>query len=397
MAILSERVKNITNSPTLAVSAKAKELRRSGVDIVGFGAGEPDFDTPSNIKQAGIDAIKKGFTKYTPVSGMDVLKDAIKGKFQRDNGLIYNKAQIIAGCGAKHILYNIFQSICNPEDEVIILSPYWVSYPEMIRLSGAVPVIVQSRQEEGFIPQPEAIEKAITPRTKALLINTPNNPTGAVYPEDILDEIASIAVKNNLIVVSDEVYEKILYGNNRHISIASFNKDIQKRTITVNAVSKTYAMTGWRIGYAGGPEEIISGMARIQSHSTSGPASISQMAATAALRAGPEIYKNMVKKFAERRDYVIERCKQLKNISFFVPQGAFYVFMNISGVFGGEIGVNNSIDFAALLLNKAHTAVVPGSAFGDDRCIRMTFAASIDEIAKGFDRIEKFLIMSKVL
>ena len=391
MISLSQRAKGISASPTLAISAKVKELKKRGIDVVGFGAGEPDFDTPDYIKQAAIDSINKGFTKYTPASGIDELKEAIVEKFQKDNDLIYDKTQIIVGCGAKHVLYNIFQAICNQGDEVVILSPYWVSYPEMIKLSGAVPVVVETRQANGFKPQPEAVRNAITSKTKGLIINSPNNPTGAVYPEDILRKIASIVVEKDIIIISDEVYEKMLYGGDKHISIASFSEEIKKRTIVVNALSKTYAMTGWRIGYAAGPMEIISVMGKIQSHSTSNPTSISQMAALNAIIGKQDASRKMMKEFARRRDYVVERCKKLNSISFFAPQGAFYVFINISSTFGKKSDINSSLDFAESLLNEAHVAVVPGSAFGADRYIRVTFAASLKEIAKGFDRIEKFL------
>lgn len=394
MKTLSQRIKEVSASPTLAISAKAKQMKKAGIDVIGFGAGEPDFDTPVHIKQAAINSINKGFTKYTPASGIDELKEAIVEKFQRDNGLIFDKTQIIVGCGAKHVLYNIFQAICNAGDEVIILKPYWVSYPEMIKLSGAVPVAVDTLEQDGFIPKPEKISSAVTSKTKVLVINSPNNPTGAVYPESILREIAAIAVKKDILVISDEVYEKMVYGDNKHISIASFNEEIKERTIVVNAVSKTYAMTGWRIGYAAGQKDIISVMGKIQSHSTSNPASISQMAALTALTGKQDEVKKMMDEFSRRRDYVVERCKKLGELSFSPPQGAFYAFINISSTFGKTVNgrtINNSVDFAESLLDEAEVAVVPGAAFGDDRYIRLTFATSPKEIAQGFDRIEKFL------
>lgn len=392
---LSNRIKGLSASPTLGISAMVKQMKKAGVDVIGFGAGEPDFDTPQNIKLAAIEAIKKGFTKYTPTSGIEELKEAIVEKFKKDNGLAYEKNQVLVGCGAKHILYNIFQIICNPGDEVIIIRPYWVSYPEIVKLAGGTPVEVEALEEDSFIPRPEALNKAITQRTKAIILNSPNNPTGAVYPEDFLRKIADICVEKNILVVTDEVYEKLIYGDNRHISIASLNEEIKNRTITVNAVSKTYAMTGWRIGYAAGPTEIISSMAMIQDHSTSNPTSISQMAALTALKGSQEDVVKMRDEFSRRKDFVVERCQKIPGISFVSPQGSFYLFINISNVFGREIGgeiINNSIGFAESLLDEAGVAVVPGIAFGDDRYIRLTFAASPREIAQGLDRLEKFLV-----
>lgn len=391
MPVLSKRIEQIPLSPTLAISAKAKQMKKAGVDVIGFGAGEPDFDTPQYIKRAGIDAVNKGFTKYTATSGIDELKEAVAAKFKKDNGIVYDKTQVIIGCGAKHILYNIFQAISNPGDEVIILKPYWVSYPEIIKLAGGIPVEVDAKEEDNFIPGPDAVKRAVTKKTKAIILNTPNNPTGAVYPEGVLREIASIGI----LIVTDEVYEKIIYADNKHTSIAAFSDEIKNRTITVNAVSKSYAMTGWRIGYAGGPAEIISAMARIQDHSTSNPPSISQMAALAALT-GPQVdAEKMRQEFSRRRDFVIERCLRIPGISFVAPQGAFYVFINISSTFGKEIGgitISSSTDFAEALLDEAEVAVVPGIAFGDDRYVRFTFAAPPKEIAQGLDRIEKFLM-----
>lgn len=391
MMPISKRSETISPSPTLAISAKAKEMKKNGIDVVEFGAGEPDFDTPNKIKDAGIEAIKSGFTKYTPASGTVELKKAIIEKFKRDNGLSYDTAQIIVGCGAKHILYNIFQATCDPDDEIIIFSPYWVSYTEMIKLSGAVPVIVETFEEDKFIPKTEAIKKVITAKTKIIVINSPSNPTGAVYPENTLREIAKIAVEKNLIIISDEVYEKMVYNNSKHYSIASFGDEIKNITITVNAASKTYSMTGWRIGYAAGPKEIISAMSKIQSHSTSNPTSISQKAALVALLGNQSDSSLMVKEFAKRRDYVIKRCSEINDISLTPPEGSFYAFINISKVFGKKNNINNSFDFAESLLKEVHVAVVPGGAFGADSYVRLTFATGLGEIKKGFDRIEKFL------
>ena len=394
MNILAQRAEQVTPSPTLAISAKAKKMKKSGINVIGFGAGEPDFDTPSAIKEAAVKSIENGFTKYTPASGIDELKEAVTAKFKKDNNLDYDKGQVIIGCGAKHILYNIFQVICNPGDEIILPNPYWVSYSEMIKLAGGQPIFVTTLEEEGFVPQPEKIAAAITSKTKAIVINSPNNPTGSVYPEKVLKEIAAIAVERNILVISDEVYERLIYGNNRHVSLASFGDDIKANTIVVNAVSKTYAMTGWRIGYAAGPKEIISAMAKIQSHSTSNPASISQQAALKAISGDQNEVTKMVTEFAKRRDYVIDRCKKIPGLTFSDPQGAFYIFPNISSYFGKKLSgtlINNSMEFASHLLEKSQVALVPGSAFGDDRYVRITFANALNEIADGFNRLEDFL------
>lgn len=389
--IISQKANNVTASPTLAISAKAKEMKKSGIDVVGFGAGEPDFGTPENIKNAGIDAIKNNVTRYTPASGTIELKDAVVKKLKRDNGLTYDKSQVIIGCGAKHILYNIFQAICNKGDEVILFSPYWVSYPEMIKLAEGIPVVFETTQDNDFSPDIDKLKTLITDKTKAIIVNSPSNPTGAVYSKQTLQNIADLAIKKDILVISDEVYEMMVYGDNQHFSIAGFNDEIMKRTITVNAVSKTYAMTGWRIGYAAGPKEIIAAMGRMQSHSTSNPTSISQVSAKEALIGNQKNISTMIEAFAKRRDYVIDRCNKIKEFKLSPPQGAFYAFINISGAFGGKKGINNSMDFAKQLLEESHVAVVPGSPFGADQFIRVTFANSIEEISKGFDRIENFL------
>lgn len=394
MIKLSQKASAITASPTLAISAKAKSMKKAGINVIGFGAGEPDFDTAAEIKASAIKSIENGFTKYTPASGTDELKEAVAEKFQRDNNLHYDKSQIIIGCGAKHILYNIFQAICNPGDEVILLSPYWVSYPEMIKLAEAKPILITTRETDGFVPQPEKIAAAITAQTKAIIINSPNNPTGAVYAETSLREIADLVRGKETFIISDEVYETLIYGNNPHFSIAAASDQLKAQTIVVNAVSKTYAMTGWRIGYAAGPQEIISIMARIQSHSTSNPASISQKAALAALSGSQEKVQQMIAEFAKRRDYIKHRCQQLPGVSLTEPQGAFYIFPNISCTFGKKINgktISNSIEFSEQLLEEVKVAVVPGSAFGAEGYIRLTFANPLEEIEEGFNRIEEFL------
>lgn len=394
MKVLSEKVKNITASPTLAISAKAKQMRKEGIDVVIFGAGEPDFDTPEFIKQAGIMAIKEGFTKYTSASGMEELKEAVIEKLKRDNHLDYTLNEVVISSGAKHSLYNLFQTICGPGDEVIIFSPYWVSYPEMIKLADASPVVVETKEEEGFLPLPSLIGKAITSRTKAIVINSPCNPTGVVYPYQLLKEIARIAVENDLWIISDEVYEKIIFDSLRHISIASLGEKIKMRTVVVNAVSKTYAMTGWRIGYIAAPSEIVKCIGKLQSHSTSNPPSISQKAAVAALKGDQTQVLEMVKEFQRRRDFVAERIKTWEGVSFLKPQGTFYLFLNIGNYLHRDFGekrFTNSVDFAAYLLDEAKVAVIPGVAFGADNYIRISFATSQKELLKGLERIEKAL------
>ncbi len=381
----SDRVSQLKSSPTLAISAKAKEMRKRGLDVIGFGAGEPDFDTPLNIKEAAIEAIKKGFTKYTPASGIIELKNAVCEKLKRDNSLRYKPDEIAISCGAKHALYNIFQVLCQKQDEVIIISPYWVSYTEMVRLSGAEPRIVEAKEANGFVVAPEEIKKNITKRTKSIIINSPSNPTGAVFGKELLEKIARIAVSKKIFVISDEIYEKLIYDGEEHTSIGSLNKEISKLTLTVNGVSKTYSMTGWRIGYVAGPLDIIKKVGALQSHSTSNPSSISQMAALEALRGSLEALFKMKEEFVARRDYMVKRINSFKNVSCVKPKGAFYLFCNISGT-----GLN-SVTFSTKLLEEARVACVPGIAFGSDRHVRLSFATSMENIKTGLDRIENWL------
>jgi aspartate aminotransferase len=390
MMSLAEKAKSITASPTLAISAKAKEMRKKGEDVVVFGAGEPDFDTPLFIKQAAISAIEEGFTKYTPASGIMDLKEAIVEKFHRDNNLDYNTSQVIISCGAKHSLYNCLQAICNTADEVIIFSPYWVSYPEMIKLAGARPKVVATKEGDRFLPSSSSINSAISKKTKAIIINSPCNPTGAVYPEKLLKEIAEIAIKNNLWIISDEVYEKIVFDSKKHISIASLGEDIRSHTVVINAVSKTYAMTGWRIGYTAGPPEIIKAMSNIQSHSTSNPNSIAQKASVAALKSSQEEVLKMAREFEKRRNFIQDRLEGFDKVSFLKPEGTFYLFLNIGSFLNQHLKgreIKNSADFANYLLEEAKVAVVPGSAFGADAYVRISFAISIKDLAKGLDRM----------
>ncbi len=392
--MISQRAKNIKPSPTLAVDSKAKEMKAKGLDVVNFGVGEPDFDTPPHIKEAAIKAIKDGFTKYTPVGGIDELKEAIIEKFERDNKVKYSKENIIVSCGAKHSLYNIAQALFNPGDEVIIPSPYWVSYPDQVILNDAVPVFVETYEEDNFTLRPEILKQKITPKTKAIILNSPSNPTGFIYDKKTLQEIAEIAIKNDIYIISDEIYEKLIYEDNQHISIASLDEEIKNKTIVVNGVSKSYAMTGWRIGYAAGPVEIIKAMTKIQSQSTSNPTSIAQKAAVAALRGPQDCVEQMRAEFEKRRNYLVEQLNKIKGFSCKMPQGAFYAFPNIKAIVGKKVGahlLNTSMEVSIYLLEKAQVALVPGSAFGAEEYLRISYATSLDNLKKGIERIRKAL------
>ena len=389
---IAKRAQSIKPSPTLATAAKAKAMKAQGIDVVDFGVGEPDFDTPENVKQAGIKAIQSGFTKYTPAGGTDELKEAVIEKFKRDNNLAYEKSQILISCGAKHSLYNIAEALFDPGDEVIIPSPYWVSYPDQVLLNDATPVIVETTEAEGFKLSAQKLEKAITKKTKALVLNSPSNPTGLAYDKKTLEEIAAIAVKHGIYVISDEIYEKLLYDGFAHFSIASLSPEIKGLTIVVNGVSKSHAMTGWRIGYAAGPKEVITAMANIQSQSTSNPCSISQKAALEALRGPQDFITTMNVEFDKRRKYMVERLNRIPGISCLMPVGAFYAFPNVAGLYGKSIQgktIKNSSDFAAYLLEEAKVALVSGDAFGADPYIRLSYATSMENVQKGLDRIEK--------
>lgn len=389
---IAKRAQSIKPSPTLATAAKAKAMKAQGIDVVDFGVGEPDFDTPDNVKLAGIKAIQSGFTKYTPAGGTDELKEAVIEKFKRDNSLTYEKSQILISCGAKHSLYNIAEALFDPGDEVIIPSPYWVSYPDQVLLNDATPVIVETTEAEGFRLSAQKLEKAVTRKTKALVLNSPSNPTGLAYDRKTLEEIAAVAVKHGLYVISDEIYEKLLYDGFTHISIASFNPEIKALTIVVNGVSKSHSMTGWRIGYAAGPKDVITAMANIQSQSTSNPCSISQKAAVEALRGPQNFIATMNIEFDKRRKYMVERLNKIPGISCVMPVGAFYAFPNVSKIYGKSINgktLKNSSDLATYLLDDAKVALVSGDAFGADPYIRLSYATSMENIQKGLDRIEK--------
>ncbi len=394
MSILSNRAKGLKPSPTLAINAKAKAMQAQGIRVVSFGAGEPDFDTPENIKRAAIKSIEEGFTKYTAVGGIDELKDAVIQKFQRDNQLTYKRSQILISCGGKHSFYNLAQALFDRGDEVIIPAPYWVSYPPMVALAEATPVIIETKEENGFKVTPEELKKAITPRTKALVLNSPSNPTGSAYTKKELEKIAEIAISHKFFVISDEIYEKIVYDGFEFRSIASLGEEIKGRTIIVHGVAKTYAMTGWRIGYTAGPEEIISAMSNIQSQSTSNPTSISQKASVEALIGPQEEVKKMVSAFTERRNYIVDRLNEISGVSCFKPIGAFYVFPNFSEYYGKSYQgkrLSNSTELADYFLDVAKVAVVPGVEFGADPFERLSYATSMKDIREGIDRIEEAL------
>lgn len=390
---LSEKVKNISPSSTLAIDSKFKQMKADGIDVVGFGTGEPDFDTPDYIKQAAIEAIQNGKTKYTPAAGTMELRKAICEKFQRENGLHYEPSQIIVSNGAKHSLVNTFMAILNPGDEVIIPAPFWVSYPEMVKIADGVPVVIETREADEFKFTAEEFERAITPKTRALVLNSPSNPTGMVYTEEELRAIADVAVKHGIYVVSDEIYEHLIYEG-KHVSIASFNDAIKDLTIIINGVSKTYAMTGWRIGYCASNSEVAKIMANLQSHASSNPNSIAQAATVAALSGGEEEIAFMKAEFQKRRDYMVERINHIPGISCRNPHGAFYVVMNISELKGKTLGgklIQTSDDFANVLLEQARVALVPCSGFGADDFVRWSYATSMENIKEGLDRLERFL------
>lgn len=391
--MISERASRVKPSPTLAMDSKAKEMASKGIDIVNFGVGEPDYDTPDYIKDAAVKALKDGFTKYTPVGGILELKDAIIAKFASDNKLNYTRENILVSCGAKHSLYNIAQALYNSGDEVLIPSPYWVSYPDQVLLNDAVPVFIETLEKDNFMLDPDMLKSKITKKTKALILNSPSNPTGLTYNKKTLEDIADIALKNDLYVISDEVYEKLVYDGTEHISIASFGEEIKNKTILVNGLSKSHSMTGWRIGFAAGAKDIIQAMTNIQSQSTSNPTSIAQKAAVAALTGDQKFITMMRDEFDKRRTHLVKRLNSIDGISCITPNGAFYAFPNVSRLYGrktpdGKI-INSSLDFAVYLLEFAKIALVHGGAFGSDDHIRISYAISMDNINKGLDRLEE--------
>lgn len=391
---LAERAKNISPSPTLTIDARAKKMIADGIKVINFGAGEPDFDTPDNIKQAAVEALHAGMTKYTPVAGTEALRRVIVEKFARDNGLQYEPGQIVVSPGAKYSLYIAFQVLCQAGDEVILPAPYWVSYLEQIKLTGADPVVVPTRVENGFKMTPGELESAITSSTRAIVINSPSNPTGAVYTREELAALGSVLEKHDIAIISDEIYEKLIYDGLEHVSIAALSPVLKERTVVINGVSKTYAMTGWRIGYAAAPAMLAKAMADLQSHSTSNPTSIAQAATLEAVQGDQEAVRTMVSEFVKRRDYMVERLNAMPGVNCNRPGGAFYVFPDIRELLGKNYNgaaINNASDLAAVLLEEAHVAIVPGVAFGDDTCFRLSYATSMDSIREGLDRIEKLL------
>ncbi len=381
---ISERAAQLTPSLTLSIDSKAKAMKAEGLDVCGFGAGEPDFDTPEHIKEAAIAALQAGFTKYTPSAGLPELRQAIAEKFEADNGVSYRPSQIVVSNGAKHSCYNAIMATCQEGDEVIIPSPYWVSYPDMVRLAGAEPVIVPTTEKNGWKMRAEDFENAMTPRTKMLILNSPNNPSGAVYTREELEKIVEVAAEEEIYILSDEIYEKLTYDDIKHTSIASLSKEAYDLTITVNGFSKAYAMTGWRLGYLGAPDAIAKAVDNIQSHSTSHATSFAQRGAIAALKGDQQPLADMRDEFNLRRGYMFDRITKIPNITAVKPDGAFYILVNIS-----QLGLS-STNFADRLLSKANVAVVPGIAFGDDRTVRLSYATSIDIIKKGLDRFQDF-------
>ncbi|MCP4365106.1 MAG: pyridoxal phosphate-dependent aminotransferase [Planctomycetes bacterium] len=391
---LSKIAEEIKPSGTIKISTKVKHMAQEGISVIGFGMGEPDFNTPKNIADAAIKAIKDGFTKYTPTSGILELREAICEKLLRDNGLKYSPTQVVVSSGAKQVTHNLILVLCDSGDEVIIPSPYWVSYPEQVKMAGAKPVFIQGTDETGFKVTPESLKEAITPRTKVLLLNSPGNPTGVVYTEEELRTLAGIAVEKGIYVISDEIYEKIIYDGIKHASPASFGGEFMNRVITVNGFSKAYAMTGWRLGYAAGPENVIKAAIRLQDHTTSCANSIAQKAGVEALRGDQTTVGLMVAEFDKRRRYMVERLSKLDGISCTMPEGAFYVFPNVSGLYRlGIAGTNvdDSTKLVDLLIEKARVAFVPGVCFGSDDHIRISFATNMDQIEEGMDRLEELL------
>jgi aspartate aminotransferase len=379
--MLSERIKSIKPSPTLAISSKAKAMKAQGIDVVDFGAGQPDFDAPTNIKKAAIRAVEKaGSAKYTPAAGILELKEAICSKFKRDNNISYKPENVMASCGAKHVLFNITQSLLNKGDEVIIPKPYWVSYPEQVVFAEAKPVFIETDEE--FRLDADKLQSSITPKTKLIIINSPNNPSGAVFGKEQLKAVADLTVDHNLYIISDEVYEKMVYGE-KHYSISSFSEEVKERTFTVNAISKTYAVPGWRIGYVGGPADVIKAMTNLQSQSTSNPTSLMQYAAIEALQGSQDSVATMVGEFERRRELIVKELNKIEGVSCNMPPGSFYVFPRVP--------TKDSLSFANELLEKEKVALVPGSAFGIEGHVRISYATSLENIKKGVERLASFI------
>ncbi len=393
--VLAKRITSISPSLTLAISAKAKSMKAAGEKVISFGVGEPDFNTPDYIIAAAEEALEKGFTKYTPSSGMPELKHAIAAKFERDNGLSYDASQIIVSNGAKHSIFNVCYALIDEGDEVIIPAPYWLTYPEIVKVCGGVPVTVKASKKTGFKITPEQLQAAITPKTKLFIFNSPCNPTGAVYTEEEVRALAAVCEKAGIYVLSDEIYEKLVYGDVKPFSMAACSKYMKEHTITVNGVSKTYAMTGWRIGYLAAPKEIAKAIDSFQSHATSNPNSIAQYAAVRALNSPEAQVDEMVARFARRRLSLIERISEFKGAYCIIPDGAFYAMLYVKDFYGKKFDdrvITDSMSFADALLDAAKVAVVPGAPFGADECVRLSYSLSMEEMLEGLDRIDAFLM-----
>jgi aspartate aminotransferase len=392
---IAARISLIKPSPTLTIQAKANALKAAGRDIIGFGAGEPDFDTPLNIKEAAVRAIEAGFTKYTPVGGIDELKDAVIAKLQRDNRLTYKRSEVVISCGAKHSLFNIAQVLFEEGDEVLIPSPYWVSYTDIVYLTGAQPVVIKTNIGDDFKLQPSQLEAAITPQTRAIIISYPSNPAGVSYSLKELESLAEVILRKGIMVISDDIYEKIIYDDQPFYTLASLGDELKRLSIVVNGVSKTYAMTGWRIGYCAGAEEIIAAITKYQSQNTSNPTSIAQKASVEALNGPQESVEIMRREFQKRRDVITERLNTIPGVTCLKPQGAFYVFPDISYYYGRSFGgktITNSSEMATYLLDESNVALVPGADFGHDDHIRISYATSMGQIEKGLERIREALL-----
>lgn len=387
---LAQRVKALTPSTTLAITAKAKELKDQGFDVIGLGAGEPDFNTPQHIIDAAVQSMNAGQTKYTPSAGLPALKKEIVNKFKIDQGIDYDASQIIVGSGAKHVLYTLFQAILDEGDEVIIPTPYWVSYPEQVKLADGIPIYIEGKEENEYKITPEQLEEAITEKTKAVIINSPSNPTGMLYSEEELKALGEVCLKANILIVSDEIYEKLVYGNNKHVSIAQISPELKEQTIVINGVSKSHSMTGWRIGYAAGNKEIITAMTNLASHSTSNPTTTAQYGAIAAYAGSQELLQEMKEAFEQRLNIIYEKLIAIPGFVCIKPQGAFYLFPNVKHA--AELtGFNNVDEFSTALLEEAMVAVIPGSGFGAPNNIRLSYATSLDLLEKAVDRIHQFV------
>jgi aspartate aminotransferase len=388
---IAKKIGRMGESSTIAVSQKARMLRQQGINVISLAVGEPDFDTPENIKKKAVESINDGFTKYTAVDGIDDLKKAICHKFKEENDLEYSPSEVIVSCGAKHSLYNLSQVLFEQDDEVIILAPYWVTYPAQVELAGAKAVIIDTSKSENLMVTRQELETCLTPKTKAIMLNNPCNPSGKVYSRDELNIIADAAVRNNIFIISDDIYEKFVYGETQHVSVASFSEEVKARTITVNGVSKAYAMTGWRIGYAAGPQPIINAMKKVQGQITTNPASISQYAATEALMGPQDDVIEMKTEYQKRRDYIVEALNTIAGIDCRMPEGAFYVFPNISDLLlkkSGDEVIADSIRFCSYILDEARVALVPGKAFGCDNFVRLSYATDMESIKEAMERIK---------